>query len=102
MAKTLEVRVPHGLETIEVRRRIEDALGAAKGQYAEAVGQIGADWVADDTLRFNLAVAGMKFDGTLEILIEELLVKVDLPAAVLLFKGRIREGIEERLGGLLG
>ena len=58
--------------------------------------------IGADTMRFDLAVAGMKFDGSLEILVEELLVKLDLPGAALLFKGRIREGIEERLGGLLG
>lgn len=102
MAKTLEVRVPHTLDAGEVRRRIDEALVKAKGDYAEAVGQIGAEWITDDTLRFDLAVAGMKFDGSLEIMVEELLVKLDLPGAALLFKGRIREGIEERLGGLVG
>ena len=53
-------------------------------------------------MRFNLAVAGMKFDGSLEILLEELLVELQLPVAAALFKGRIREGIQERLGGLVG
>lgn len=102
MAKTLEVRVPHSLGQDEVKRRLDEALVRAKTDYAEAVGEIRAEWIGDDTMRFDLAVAGMKFDGSLEIQVEELLVKLDLPGAALLFKGRIREGIQERLGGLVG
>ena len=44
----------------------------------------------------------MKFDGQLEIQVEELLVQLELPGAAALFSGRIREGIQERLGGLIG
>lgn len=102
MAKQLEVRVPHSLGPDEVKRRLDEALVRAKTEYADAVGEISAEWIGDDTMRFDLAVAGMKFDGSLEILLEELLVKLDLPGAALLFKGRIREGIQERLGGLVG
>ena len=102
MSKTLEVRVPHSLGADEVKRRLDEALVRAKSDYAEAVGEIRAEWIGSDTMRFDLAVAGMKFDGSLEILVEELLVKLDLPGAALLFKGRIREGIQERLGGLVG
>lgn len=102
MAKQLEVRVPHSLGQDEVKRRLDEALVRARTEYADAVGEISAEWIGDDTMRFDLAVAGMKFDGSLEILLEELLVKLDLPGAALLFKGRIREGIQERLGGLVG
>jgi hypothetical protein len=45
---------------------------------------------------------GMNFDGSIDILVEELLVQLELPGMAKLFAGKIREGIEERLGGLLG
>lgn len=102
MAKTLEVRVPHTLDQTEVRKRLDDALVKARSEYADSVGEISASWVGEDTMQFNLAVAGMKFDGSLEVLVEELLVKLQLPGAAALFSGRIREGIQERLGGLVG
>ena len=102
MAKTLEVRVPHALDQDEIKRRLDEALVRARSDYAESVGEITAQWAGEDRMQFHLAVAGMKFDGSLEILIEELLVKLELPGAAALFSGRIREGIQERLGGLVG
>lgn len=90
------------MEPEEVRRRLDEALVKAQSEYAQSVGEITAQWEGDDKMRFNLAVAGMKFDGSLEILLEELLVELQLPVAAALFKGRIREGIQERLGGLVG
>jgi hypothetical protein len=102
MAKTLEVQVPHSLDQAEIRRRLDEALVRARSEYSVAVGEITAEWQGEDTMRFNLAVAGMKFDGSLEILVEALLVKLQLPGAAALFSGRIREGIQERLGGLVG
>lgn len=102
MAKKLEVKVPHTLPREEVRRRLDEALVKAKAEHADTVGEIGAAWIDDDTMQFNLVVAGMKFDGALEILVEELLVRLELPGAAALFSGRIRDGIQERLGGLVG
>lgn len=102
MAKTLEVRVPHTLDQDEIKRRLDEALVRARSEYADSVGEITAQWDGADRMQFNLAVAGMKFDGSLEILVEELLVKLQLPGAAALFSGRIREGIQERLGGLVG
>ena len=100
--KSIEVRVPHGLEREEIRRRLDRALVTAKQEYAAAVGDIDATWEADDRLRVNLTVSGMTFDGTLEILVEEILVSLQVPGMAALFSRRIREGIEERLGGVIG
>jgi hypothetical protein len=49
-----------------------------------------------------LTVSGMKFDGTVDIMVEELVVSLQVPGMAALFAGRIREGIQERLGGLIG
>ena len=100
--KALEVRVRHGLSQEEVRRRLDEALVRARDQYRESVGAIEADWENDNRMRVRVAVMGMNFDGSIEVLIEELLVKLELPGMATLFAGQIREGIEERLGGLLG
>ncbi len=100
--KSLEVRVAHGLSPEEVRRRLDDALVRARTQYADTVGPIEAGWETADRMKIKLAVMGMQFDGSVDVLVEELLVKLQLPAMAQLFAGRIREGIEERLGGLLG
>jgi hypothetical protein len=100
--KSLEVRVQHSLPRDEVRRRLDDALVRARNEYAAAVGEIDASWEGDDRLRVLLTVSGMRFDGTIDILVEELVVALQVPAMAALFSRRIREGIEERLGGLIG
>jgi hypothetical protein len=94
--KSIEVRVPHTLERDEVRRRLDTALVKARDEYAAAA------WEGDDRLRVLLTVSGMKFDGTVDIMVEELIVALQVPGMAALFTRRIRDGIEERLGGLIG
>lgn len=99
--KNLEVRVPHTLGKDEVRRRLDHAVVRARDEYAEKVGAIEASWQAEDLLAVGVDVMGIQIDGEVEILAEELLVRLEVPAMAALFAGRIREGIQDRLGGLL-
>lgn len=99
--KNLEVRVPHSLGKDEVRRRLDRAVVRARDEYADNVGAIETSWQGDDLLAVGVNVMGMQIDGEVEILVEELLVRLEVPMMAALFAGRIREGIEERLGGLL-
>jgi len=99
--KSLEVRVPHALDRDEVRRRLDAAVSRAREEYAEKVGGIDAAWRGEDKLSIALTVMGMDIDGEIELYEAELVVRVDVPAMAGLFAGRIKDGIQERLGGLL-
>ena len=101
-AKAVEVRVPHQLGREEVRRRLDAALVRARDEFGEKLGDLDATWDGEERLRLLLTVMGMKIDGEVEIQVTELVVRVQVPGMAGLFAGRIREGIEERLGGLLG
>lgn len=98
--KTLEVRVPYAITREEVRRRMDEALVKAREEYGSQVGPIQADWVGDQ-LKVNLTAMGMKFAGTIDIEDKDLLVKLGLPGMASLFSGKVKAGIEERLGGLV-
>ena len=100
--KSLEVRVPHGLGRVEVRRRLDAAVVRARDEYAEQVGGIEATWEAEDRLRLALTVMGLEIDSEVDVLDSELVVRLEVPGMAALFAGRIKEGIQERLGGLLG
>ncbi len=100
--KSLEVRVPHALDPEEVRRRLDAAVVRARDDYADKVGSIEATWQDDGRLALALQVMGMNIDSDVEILASELIVRLQVPGMAGLFAGRIRSGIEERLGGLLG
>jgi hypothetical protein len=82
--KTLEVRVPYTISREELKRRMDDALVKA-----------------GDTIRANVSVMGMNFQGTIAIEEKDLLVKLGLPGMASLFSGKIKAGIEERLGSLV-
>ena len=100
--KPLEVKVPHALERDEVRRRLDEAVIKARDAYADQVRDLEATWENDDRLRVLLTVMGIEVESEIEILVQELVVRLELPAMAALFSGRIRDGIQERLGGLLG
>ena len=100
--KAIEVRVPHAIGPEEARRRLDAAVLRARQEYASHVGQIDATWEAENRLRVLVSASGMRFDGTVDVMVEELVVNLQVPGMAALFSGRIREGIEERLGGLLG
>ncbi|MFM7207040.1 MAG: polyhydroxyalkanoic acid system family protein [Planctomycetaceae bacterium] len=99
--KKLEVRVPHQLEPAEVRRRLDEAVIRARDEYADKVGAIDSAWRDDGRLELSLDVMGMAIATDVEILTEELVVRLEVPGMAGLFAGRIKSGIEERLGGLL-
>ena len=99
--KSLEVRVPHDLDQVEVRRRMDLAIQRAQTDFGDKVSEIEAAWDGDDKLQILVVVMGMKFDGEVDVLVEELVVRLNVPGMAGLFAGRIRTGIEERIGGLL-
>ena len=44
---------------------------------------------------------GMQFDGQIDVLPEELVVKLNLPMMASMFAGKIREGIEQQLAAVI-
>jgi hypothetical protein len=100
--KSLEVRVPHSVGRDEARRRLDAAILRARDEYADKVGGIEATWEAEDRLRLLLTVMGMEIDSEVDVHEAELVVRLEVPGMAGLFAGRIKEGIQERLGGLLG
>lgn len=100
--KSLEVRVPHSVGRDEARRRLDAAILRARDEYADKVGGIDATWEADDRLRLLLTVMGMEIDSAVDVHDSELVVRLEVPGMAGLFAGRIKEGIQERLGGLMG
>lgn len=98
----IEVRIPHGLDQAEVRRRIDRAIEKARDEYAGQVGAIDAAWRDDGRLDVGFTVMGMPIESEVEMVPGEVVVKVTLPALAGMFAGQIRSGIAQRIGGLLG
>ena len=99
--KSLEVKVPHSLGQAEARRRLDTAVQRAQTDFGDKISEFEASWKGEDQLEIFVVVMGMKFDGEVDVLAEELVVRLQVPGMAGLFAGKIRSGIEERLGGLL-
>jgi hypothetical protein len=97
----MEVRLPHRLDPAEVRQRLDRGIERARTEYADKVTQIDSTWESDQRLLLVLVVMGMSITGDIDVLPDEMVVKVNLPMMAKMFAGPIRSGIEERLGGLL-
>jgi hypothetical protein len=99
--KSLEVKVPHTLGQDEARRRLDAAVKRAQTDFGDTISEFEAAWKGQDQMEVFVVVMGMKFNGEIEVLAEELVVRLEVPGMAGLFAGKIRSGIEERLGGLL-
>ena len=96
----LEVRIPHSLETDEIRRRLDQAVTVARVQYASQSGPIAAEWKGDE-MHVTVSPMGMKVQASVTVQPKEVLVSVKLPLAATFFSGTIKQNIQEKLTGLL-
>lgn len=99
--KPIEVRVPHRLDRAEVRRRLETGIERASSEFGDRVTRIDATWEGEDRLGVVVDVMGMSISSEIAVEPDVLVVQLALPGMAGLFAGRIRSGIEEKLGGLL-
>lgn len=99
--KSLDLRIPHGLDQAEVRRRLDAAVERARRDYADKVSRLEAVWETEDCLALEVVVLGMEIDGTVTNEPGQLVISIEMPGMLSMFAGQIRSGIEERIGGLL-
>lgn len=99
--KSLDLRVSHGLDQQEVRRRLDEAVERARRDYADQVSGLEATWESEHCLAVEAVVLGMSIDGTVTNEPGQLVIRIEVPGMLSMFAGQIRHGIEERIGGLL-
>jgi hypothetical protein len=84
----LEVRIPHNLGVDGAREKIDTAITRARAQYEPQVGPIHANWDQDNQLSVEFAAMGMPFKSQVEVLPEELVIQIELPAMASMFAER--------------
>jgi hypothetical protein len=97
----LEVRIPHNLGVDGACEKIDTAITRARAQYEPQVGPIHATWDQENQLSVQFSAMGMPFKSQVEVLPEELVIQIELPAMASMFAGKIREGIEQQVGALI-
>lgn len=99
MSKPLTVTIPHQLGKQGAMTRIRDGIGQARAQLGGMGATVEETW-SDDRLAFRVAVLGQTLTGRIDVHEESAYVEVDLPWALALLGGKIRDRLQ-RQGTLL-
>ena len=97
----MEIRLPHNLGVGGAREKIDAAIVRARAKYEPQFCPIQAYWDQDNQLSVEFAAMGMPFKSQVEVLPEELVIQIELPAMASMFAGKIREGIEQQVGAFI-
>lgn len=100
MSKPLTVTIPHQLGKEGAKTRIRDGLGQARAQLGGMGATVEESWVEENRLAFRVAVLGQTLTGRIDVQDEAAHVEVDLPWALALLGGKIRDRLQ-RQGTLL-
>lgn len=96
MPAPLIVTVPHRLGRSEAKRRLEDGLHRAEGQFSSVIERVDRHWEGDRLMLQVLAV-GRTVAARIDVMDDRVLVEVDLPLTLALF-GRVITARLERVG----
>ena len=97
----LNVRLPHRLTQDDATQRMKNLFGEVKNEYSAMIGEIEESWEGHSgQVRFS--AMGMPISGGMIVTPSEVDITIDLPMAVLMFRGMIETTLRERAQKLLG
>lgn len=100
MSKPLTVTIPHQLGKQGAKTRIQDGVGQIRAQLGGMGATVEEAWTDEDRLAFRVAVLGQTLTGRIDVHEDAAHVEVDLPWALALLGGKIRDRLQ-RQGTLL-
>ncbi|OJY92173.1 MAG: hypothetical protein BGP13_08390 [Sphingobacteriales bacterium 40-81] len=97
---SLNINIPHSLPKEEALSRIKGLLQQVKGEQANVVSNVQENWEGDKGT-FSFSAMGFDLSGLIDVKENGVDINADLPFAVSLFKGKIKELITEKATQLL-
>jgi hypothetical protein len=88
----ITLQVPHTLGQAEATRRLKEKLNLAKGKVTD----LHERW-QDNTLTFDFQIMNMKVSGTITVEETVIAVALDLPFAMMMFKGMVEQRVSQEL-----
>ena len=96
----LNINIPHSLPKEEALSRIKGLLQQVKEEQANVVSNVKETW-QDDKGEFSFTAMGFDLSGLIDVKDDGIDINAELPFAVSLFKGKIKEIITEKATQLL-
>ena len=92
MATPISISIPHQLGRVEARRRIDAGFAKLVGQLPGSSGNVRQRWEGD-RLVFSVSGLGQTVSGVVEVLDAAVTMELQLPAALAMIAGALKERV---------
>lgn len=96
----IKIEVPHQLTAEDAKSRLQKKAEFLEGRFGEQVKDMTQSWNGN-VLNFGFKTMGLRFDGTVDVEDNRVVVNGDVPFAAMMFKGKIESEIREQLEHVL-
>jgi hypothetical protein len=97
---SLKMNIPHRLEQQEALHRIKGLLGKLRQEQKDEISNLREDWNGN-TGKFKFTARGFDISGVIDVNAGGVDIDANVPFAVALFKGRIKQVIDTKARELL-
>lgn len=92
----MNIEVPHQLTADEAKSRLERKAEFLQSRFGDQVKDMTQSWDGN-VLNFGFKTMGMRFDGTVGVEDQRVVVNGDIPFAAMMFKGKIESELRQQL-----
>jgi hypothetical protein len=96
----MNIEVPHQLTADEAKGRLERKAEFLQSRFGDQVKDMTQSWVGN-VLNFGFKTMGMRFDGSVGVEDQRVVVNGDIPFAAMMFKGKIESEVRQHLEQIL-
>jgi hypothetical protein len=97
---SLKMNIPHQLSQEEALLRIKHLLGKLKQEQKDKISNVTEDW-KDETGNFGFTTYGYDLSGIIKVQPDSIDIDANVPFAISIFKGKIKEIIDKKTRELL-
>lgn len=97
---SLDLMIPHQLPKDEALARIKGLLGKLKQEQKDKISNVHETWEGD-TGTFRFTIQGFAISGSVNVAASAITIDANVPFAVSLFKGTIKDVITKKANELL-
>ncbi|MDR3198137.1 MAG: polyhydroxyalkanoic acid system family protein [Planctomycetaceae bacterium] len=93
----VKITVPHQLGQEKATERLKQKHAEIKQQHTYTVTDLTETWIDPHSMEFAFKVYGFSLTGSIQSLVDSVMISVDLPVAAILMKHTIESQIRKEL-----
>jgi hypothetical protein len=97
---SIKINIPHQLSQEEALKRVKGLIGKFKTELGDSISNVSEEWEGE-TGQFGFSARGFDISGLIRVNDTSLDIDAKVPFAVSLFKGKIKQVIQEKASELL-